>query len=211
MYSVIVGDSPQTGHSGSLRSATSVNDGASASKSSSRPVSRSPMPSASLSASFAWSEPMMPGQDSEHAALGAARRELRRRRLWEEAAVARPLAGLEDGHLALEAEDRAVDRRGCRATRTRRSRGNASGSCRRRRRSTSQPSPRMRSTFSDVRRSRKTRTLTSGFSASIVRLADSTFGSPSRSVEWTIWRWRFDASTASSSTIPSVPTPAAAR
>ena len=45
----------------------------------------------------------------------------------------------------------------------------------------------------------------------LVRFADATFGSPSRSVEWTICRWRFVASTASSSTMPSVPTPAAAR
>ena len=35
-------------------------------------------------------------------------------------------------------------------------------------------------------------TRTSGFSASSVRFAEATFGSPSRSVEWTIWRWRFD-------------------
>ena len=33
-------------------------------------------------------------------------------------------------------------------------------------------------------------TVTSGLSASIVRFADSAFDSPSRSVEWTIWRWR---------------------
>ena len=44
-----------------------------------------------------------------------------------------------------------------------------------------------------------------------VRLADSAFHSPSRDVEWSTWRWRFEASTLSSSTIPSVPTPAAAR
>ena len=108
MYSVIVGCSPQTGQFGSRRSVTSLNSVASASKSSSRPTSGSPMPSASLSASFACSEPMMPGQHAEHAALGAARRELRRRRLREEAAVARALVRLEDGDLALEAVDRAV-------------------------------------------------------------------------------------------------------
>ena len=65
--------------------------------------------------------------------------------------------------------------------------------------------------FSDVSRSSYATTSTSGLSASIVRFADSTFGSPSRSVEWTIWRWRFEASTTSSSTIPRRPTPAAAR
>ena len=52
-----------------------------------------------------------PGENAEHAALGAARSELRRRRRGEEAAVARALAGVEDGHLALEAVDRAVDDR----------------------------------------------------------------------------------------------------
>src|SRR5712691_9812857 len=41
--------------------------------------------------------------------------------------------------------------------------------------------------------------------------ADSTFGSPSDSVECTIWRCRFDSSTTSASTIPMRPTPAAAR
>src|SRR5256885_9793685 len=43
------------------------------------------------------------GQHAEHAALGAAWRHVRRRRLWEEAAVARPVAGLEDRRLPLEA------------------------------------------------------------------------------------------------------------
>jgi hypothetical protein len=76
---------------------------------------------------------------------------------------------------------------------------------------TSQPCPRIRSTFSEVRRSLKSLTVTSGFSASIVCPADSAFDWPRRSVEWTICRWRFVSSTASSSTIPSVPTPAAAR
>ena len=50
----------------------------------------------------------MPGQDAEHAALGAARCELRRRRGGEEAAVARALTRVEDRDLALEAVDRAV-------------------------------------------------------------------------------------------------------
>ena len=54
-------------------------------------------------------------------------------------------------------------------------------------------------------------TFTSGLSAVIVCSAESTFGTPIRSVEWITWRWRFERSTSSSSTIPSVPTPAAAR
>src|SRR5439155_24214146 len=49
-----------------------------------------------------------PREDAEHAALGAAWGELGRRRLREEAAVARPLVRLEDGDLALEPEDGAV-------------------------------------------------------------------------------------------------------
>jgi hypothetical protein len=48
-------------------------------------------------------------------------------------------------------------------------------------------------------------------SASIVFLAESTFFVPMRSVVWMIWRWRFERSTTSKSTIPIVPTPAAAR
>ena len=70
---------------------------------------------------------------------------------------------------------------------------------------TSQPSPRIRSTFSEVSRSRYGITSTSGLSASIVRFADSAFQSPSVCVEWAIWRCRFDSSTRSSSTIPSRP------
>ena len=42
-------------------------------------------------------------------------------------------------------------------------------------------------------------------------LRTETGGEPVVAVEWTIWRCRFDSSTTSSSTIPSVPTPAAAR
>ena len=54
-------------------------------------------------------------------------------------------------------------------------------------------------------------TLTSGFSAVIVSSAESTFGTPTRSELWITWRCRLERSTVSSSTIPSVPTPAAAR
>src|SRR6476659_185014 len=61
MYSVIVGSSPQTGQAGSRRRVTSVNEAASASYSSSRPTSASPIPSASLRASVAWIDPTTPG------------------------------------------------------------------------------------------------------------------------------------------------------
>ena len=39
----------------------------------------------------------------------------------------------------------------------------------------------------------------------------STFGAPTSGVPWITWRCRFDSDTVSSSTTPSVPTPAAAR
>src|SRR5947207_3212985 len=48
------------------------------------------------------------GQHAEHAGLGARRRELRRRRLGQEAPVARSVVRIEDGDLSLEPEDRSV-------------------------------------------------------------------------------------------------------
>ena len=54
-------------------------------------------------------------------------------------------------------------------------------------------------------------TSTSGLSWLIATFADCDFGIPTRSVLWITWRWRFDSSTTSSSTIPIVPMPAAAR
>jgi hypothetical protein len=65
--------------------------------------------------------------------------------------------------------------------------------------------------FDASRRSVCLTTSTSGLSALIAISAESTFGTPTRSVVWMTWRWRFETSTTSSSTIPSVPTPAAAR
>src|SRR5919204_1461906 len=50
-------------------------------------------------------------QNAEHAGLGARRRQLRWRRLREEAAVARTLERLEHGDLTLEAEDRSMHHR----------------------------------------------------------------------------------------------------
>ena len=51
--------------------------------------------------------------------------------------------------------------------------------------------------------------MTSGLSARMVIAADSVFFIPMRLSAWTTWRWRFDRSTTSKSTIPRVPTPAA--
>ena len=54
-------------------------------------------------------------------------------------------------------------------------------------------------------------TFTSGLISWIAISAESTFGTPMRSFEWATWRWRLERSTTSLSTMPSVPTPAAAR
>jgi hypothetical protein len=57
----------------------------------------------------------------------------------------------------------------------------------------------------------KVATRTSGLSAAMRARAESTFDCPTDVVSWTICRCRFVTSTASKSTIPIVPTPAAAR
>src|SRR6476661_4084863 len=48
-------------------------------------------------------------------------------------------------------------------------------------------------------------TFTSGLSALICSSAESTLGTPTRSVVWMTWRCRLETSTTSSSTMPSVP------
>src|SRR3954453_8479591 len=53
-------------------------------------------------------------------------------------------------------------------------------------------------------------TFTSGLMPLMAISAESTFGTPIRSVVWMTWRCRLERSTSSSSTTPSVPTPAAA-
>ena len=125
------------------------------------------------------------GQDAEDASLGAARRQLGRRRLGEEAAVAGPGPGGEHRDLPLEAEDRAVDDRDPVPDR-----GVVHEVASREVvRAVDDHVPAFAEdpiTFSEVSRSSNGRTRTSGLSASIVRFAESTFGSPRRSVEWTI-------------------------
>ena len=54
-------------------------------------------------------------------------------------------------------------------------------------------------------------TWTYGLISTIESRADSAFGRPISDWPWMIWRCRFDSSTVSNSTMPSVPTPAAAR
>ena len=54
-------------------------------------------------------------------------------------------------------------------------------------------------------------TFTYGLTSAMESRADSAFGLPTSETPWMIWRCRFDSSTVSKSTMPSVPTPAAAR
>ena len=56
-----------------------------------------------------------------------------------------------------------------------------------------------------------TTTFTSGLISWMLSRADSALGRPTSDWPWMIWRCRFDSSTTSKSTMPSVPTPAAAR
>src|SRR5262245_41583699 len=109
MYSVIVGWSPHTGHSGFFLIRTSWKSVESASNRRRRPISGSPTSSASFSASFVWRVPTIPGRppstppsahDGASSGGGGA-----------DAAVARAVTGLEDRDLTLEAVDRAVDDR----------------------------------------------------------------------------------------------------
>src|ERR1700679_1688115 len=62
MSAVTVGFWPQTGHSGFLRSLSSRKRMLSASTSSSRPTSESPLPRMSLMTSVAWITPTRPGK-----------------------------------------------------------------------------------------------------------------------------------------------------
>ena len=108
MYSIGSASSPQTGQSGSRRRRTSWKLVSSASNRISRPVGRLADAEQQLERLGRLQRAHDAGQHAEHAALGARRRQLGRRRLREEAAVARALVGLEHGQLALEAEDRGV-------------------------------------------------------------------------------------------------------
>ena len=66
-------------------------------------------------------------------------------------------------------------------------------------------------TLDESSRSSCTLTVISGLISSTESRADSAFDRPTSLCPWMIWRCRFDSSTASNSTMPSVPTPAAAR
>ena len=183
---------------------------ASASYTSNRPTSGSPRPSRSLSTSVACKQPDHAGQNAEHARLGAVRREIGRRRLREQAAVAGTGARVEDRHLPLEAHHAAVHERLPRATRTGRSSGSGSGTCRcrrARRRSRRGSRARSRPRASPGACARRRRDSERASRAA----ATSTFGSPTSRVVYRTCRCRFEASTRSKSTRPIRPTPAAAR
>ena len=89
MYSVIVGWSPQTGQAGSRRSVTSVNDAGERVEEQQPADERVADPERELQRLGRLDRADHARQHAEHAALGAARGELGRRRLREEAAVAR--------------------------------------------------------------------------------------------------------------------------
>ena len=202
--------SEQTGQFGSRRSWSSVNSVSSASNSSSRPASVVADAEQDLERLVGLEQAEDARHDAEHAGHGAAGGELGRRRGRVQAAVARALVRDEGRQLALEPEDAGVDDRD--AGRDRRVVEDVAGL------------ERVGPVEDDVvagddpldvggdehllvgddvdvrvegvdRRSR----------------ADSTLRSPTRSVVWTIWRWRLLRSTTSKSTRPIVPTPAAAR
>src|SRR6266567_4305710 len=67
------------------------------------------------------------------------------------------------------------------------------------------------SAFAAVRRTAWGSIATFGLSRPITAAALSTLGRPRSGVPWMTWRCRLESDTASSSTTPSVPTPAAAR
>ena len=109
MYSVIVGCSPQTGQSGAALDLHLVELGRERVEQQQPADERLADLRGQLDRLVRLQRADDPRQHAEHAALGARRRQLRRRRLREEAAVARALVRLEHRHLALEAVDRAVD------------------------------------------------------------------------------------------------------
>ena len=212
MYSVIVGCSPQTGQSGSRRSATSLKVAVERVEQQQPADQRLADAERELERLVRLERADDAGQDAEHAALGARRRELRRRRLRVEAAVARALVGLEDRDLALEAVDRAVDDRDAVPD------GGVVHEVARREvvGAVDDHVPAVVEDPIDVLGGEPLRDTSSTFDVRVQRLdrrASRCRPSACRacSVEWTIWRCRFDSSTMSASTMPSVPTPAAAR
>src|SRR3954464_15230257 len=112
------GSREQIGQSGSRRTFSSVVVASSASYISSRPMSGSPAPVTSLMTSVACSRPIVPGstpstplapQEGASSAGGGPGGEAGGHGV--QAAVARAVVRLEDGELAVEAEDRGGDDR----------------------------------------------------------------------------------------------------
>ena len=97
---------PHTRHPGSAVTGRASQVWRSASCTSSRPTSGSPMPVTSLTASVAMTDPMLAHTAPEDAAHGARRHGIRRRLVREDAGVARPLARPPHRDLAVEAVDR---------------------------------------------------------------------------------------------------------
>ncbi len=150
-----------------------------------------------------------PGQDAEHARLGAARDEPGRRRLRIQAAVAGAVLGREHRRLPLEAEDAAVDVR-----LAEQHAGVVDEVARREVVGAVDDDVVAAEQIERVGRGERIScaiTLTCGFSSFSVSFAESSFGGPTSEVPCRIWRCRLLTSTTSKSTMPIVPTPAAAR
>ena len=69
----------------------------------------------------------------------------------------------------------------------------------------------MSSALSESSRSVCRTTFTSGLISAMLSFADCAFSVPMSDTPWMTWRCRLDSSTTSKSTMPRVPTPAAAR
>ena len=181
-----------------------------ASYSSRRPISGSPIAEDQLDRLGRLDAADEPGQDAEHAALGATRHLARRWRLGIEAAVARPAGRVEHRRLAVEAEDAAVD------VRLAQQHAGVVDQVARR--------EIVGAVDDDVVGLEDVEALadvsaTSCRSIAHVgvdgaaggRGASRSFGRPTSGVPCSTWRWRLLKSTTSKSTRPMRPTPAAAR
>ena len=195
---------------GSLRILISVHSISSASKTSRRPSSGLADAGDELDGLVDHHRADRRAQHAEHATLGARRHHAGRRRLGVEVAVVGSVVVPEHADLAVEAVDRAphvrlVQQHGRVVDQV--AGGEVVGAV-----------DDQVVAGEDVEhvvvvqaRSRGRSTLTSGLISSTESRADSALGRPMSLWPWMIWRCRLDSSTMSNSTMPSVPTPAAAR
>jgi len=209
MYSIGAASTPQTGHSGVAAQPHLVERRIERVEQDQPPGRRLADPEEQLERLTRLQRAHDPRQDAEHAALGARRRQLGRRRLREEAAIARPFVGLEHRQLALEAEDRGVYHRNVVAQARvvqQVARGEVVGAV-------DDHVDALEHPVDVLRR----QALAIGQDVDVgIELLDALLGRlrlgmPIDAIECSTWRCRFDSSTTSASTMAIVPTPAAAR